>query len=76
MVTVSDLEERVRRLEMELAGLKRQVAGTEGSASAWIDRISGSMEGFPEFEQVIQLGREMRQAQCDPYSTERDEEST
>jgi transcriptional regulator with XRE-family HTH domain len=67
MVTVNDLEERVRRLEMELAGLKRQVAGTAGSASAWIERISGSMEGFPEFEQVIQLGREMRQAQCEPW---------
>ena len=66
MVTVNDLEERVRRLEEDLALLKQQAAGKE-DALAWIDRISGSMKDLPEFEQVVQFGVAFRRSQQDTY---------
>ena len=50
MATVNDLEVRVRRLEVDLATLNQQVAAKE-NALAWIDRISGSMTDYPEFDQ-------------------------
>ena len=66
MATVNDLEERVRRLEEDLATLKQQVAAKE-NALAWIDRISGSMKDYPEFEQVVRFGLEFRKSQRDTY---------
>jgi predicted nucleotidyltransferase len=66
VATVNDLEERVRRLEENLAVLTQQVAAKE-DALAWIDRISGSMKDLPEFEQVVQFGADFRQSQRDAY---------
>jgi hypothetical protein len=71
MATVSDLEERVRRLEADLAALKQRVAGQE-DALTWIERVSGSMKDFPEFEEVVRLGRDLRKSHSDPYSSASD----
>lgn len=64
------IEDRVAALERELAQLKKQVAGdkapSEGTGAAglvnWIDSMAGSMQDFPEFDEVIRLGREFRAA--------------
>ena len=67
MTAADDLEQRVRRLEEDLAILKQRVAAGE-DAQSWIDRVSGSMKGYPEFEQVVQFGAEFRRSQQDTYT--------
>jgi hypothetical protein len=61
MSEVSALEQRVSALEKEVAELRRHVRPRE-SARDWIERVSGSMKDYPEFEEVIRLGREIREA--------------
>jgi uncharacterized Zn finger protein len=61
MSEVSALEQRVSALEKEVAELKRHVKPRE-SARNWVERISGSFKDDPEFEEVIRLGREIREA--------------
>jgi hypothetical protein len=41
----------------------RHLKGGAAASANWIERITGSMEAFPEFEEVVRLGREMRHAQ-------------
>ncbi|MGH7199229.1 MAG: hypothetical protein ACREJB_01400 [Planctomycetaceae bacterium] len=53
------LEERVALLEREMADLKRQLAADKGN---WIEAISGTFRDVPEFDEVLRLGREIRQA--------------
>ena len=62
------MEERVALLEREVADLKRLAIApaiaadpvkNNGTPEAnWIEKISGSMKDFPEFEEVLRLGRE------------------
>jgi hypothetical protein len=53
------LEERVTALEKDLAELKETVAKLIPKPPRWED-VVGSMNDFPEFEEVLQLGREFR----------------
>ncbi len=71
-MTIELLEERVSTLERELAEVKRLVASPnrlpEPSPlpppnSNWLDSVVGSMSEFPEFAEVIRLGREWRMSQ-------------
>jgi hypothetical protein len=55
------LEERVAKLEAEVAELKTRL-GLPVATPDWIARISGSMKDYPEFEEVTRLGREFRNA--------------
>lgn len=61
MSQTMSLEERVKALEAEVAELKRRVRPRE-SLPEWLERISGRMAGYPEFDEVIRLGREIRRA--------------
>lgn len=61
MLTV---EERLSVLEAEVQAVKRQLAKM-GKPRAWLDDIAGSMDPWPEFEEVLRLGREFRQAVVD-----------
>jgi hypothetical protein len=36
------------------------------SEANWLDDFAGSMKEFPEFEEVVRLGREFRESQTDP----------
>lgn len=56
------LEERMTALESELQTLKDEVRSLSSSKAkpSWIDKVSGSMADFPEFEEVVRLGREWR----------------
>lgn len=56
------LEQRVAQLEAEVAELKRHL-NLPLSTPDWIARISGSMKDYPEFDEVVRLGREFREAQ-------------
>jgi len=55
------IERRVAALEREVAELKQRFNNGNPSVN-WIERITGSMVDFPEFEDVIRYGREIREA--------------
>jgi hypothetical protein len=75
--TPNNLEERVASIEVELAFLKRQLQGRNGSstqrgneAATWVDQISGSFEGDESFREILRLGRESRKASPEVRSTD------
>jgi hypothetical protein len=49
-------------LELELAVLKHSLARA-GAKPRWIDRFSGVFKDDPDFDEIVRLGREYRQAQ-------------
>jgi hypothetical protein len=51
------LESRMKTLEQEVAALKRRADHGD-----WVNRLTGSMQNEPEFEKVIDLGREARRS--------------
>ena len=57
------IEERVATLEAELGQLRAQVQSLAGNKENWIDKITGTFEDVPEFDEVLRLVREMREAE-------------
>ena len=55
------IEERLEKVEKELAELKLRLADQD-PRSTWFWKVRGSMAAFPEFEEVVRLGREIRKA--------------
>jgi hypothetical protein len=55
------LEQRVATIEKEVAELKNRVHRSEATR-AWYEKMIGSMKDYPEFEEVVRLGREIRKA--------------
>ncbi len=53
------VEERLAAVELELAELKRRLPPAPMQEN-WIEKISGSMKDFPEFDEVLRLGQEFR----------------
>jgi hypothetical protein len=58
MGQTTTLEERVRRLERDVDELKRV---SVPAADRWIDRIAGTFKDVAEFDEVLRLGREIRE---------------
>jgi hypothetical protein len=57
------LEQRVAMIEDDLASLRlRLEAALPANGENWIERITGSMKDFPEFDEVVKLGAEIRRA--------------
>lgn len=59
------VEERLDALERDVAWLKQRL-GEVLTRPNWLEQISGSMKDYPEFEEVVRLGREIRQADRPP----------
>ena len=55
------LEERLARVEQELEQLKAQMSN-RGSRGGWISEITGSFKDDPEFDEILRLGKEARDA--------------
>ena len=59
------LEDRVLTVERELIEVKRQLAevrsGETPAKTGWLKQVIGSMSDFPDFAEVVRLGREYRQ---------------
>jgi len=55
------LEQRLTALEQQVVALldRESIPGSKGN---WLARVKGSQKGDPNFEEVLKLGREMRQA--------------
>jgi hypothetical protein len=56
------LEERITALESELRTLKDEVRSMSNRKPNpnWLNEVAGSMADFPDFEEVVRLGREWR----------------
>jgi len=61
MSQTATLEQRVATIEREVAELKDRVIHSE-ETRPWYERMIGSMKDYPEFEEVVRLGREIRKA--------------
>jgi hypothetical protein len=59
------LEQRVAALESELQALKRQIhpLSSRKPNPNWLNEVAGSMKDFPEWDEVMQICREMREAE-------------
>jgi hypothetical protein len=55
------IEERLTPLENEVAYLKKHLSLLTLQPD-WFDKILGSFQDDPEFEEIIRLGREIREA--------------
>jgi len=62
-VAENDVAQRLAILEKEVAKLKRHLEVASGD---WPDRLFGRMKDFPEFDEVTQMGRVLRESQTDP----------
>jgi hypothetical protein len=54
------LEQRVTALEVQMVQVRQQVGPPP--KKTWFDLMSGAFENVPEFEEVVQYGREYRHA--------------
>jgi hypothetical protein len=61
MSQVETLEDRVARLEKEVAYLRSQLQRLVSKAN-WIDQVKGSFKDDPEFDEILRLGGEIRRA--------------
>ena len=66
------IEERVSALESELQAVELQLARLT-KPHAWLDDVAGSMAPWPEFEEVLRLGQEIRKSECDDPVTVQEE---
>ena len=53
-------EERVEKLEREMDLLKGKTAGA--AKGDWISAVTGSFANDPDFDEIVRLGKELRQA--------------
>ncbi len=56
------IEQRLENVERELAALKGEVQSLKPVAN-WINSICGTFKDDPEFDEVLRLGKEFRDAQ-------------
>jgi hypothetical protein len=56
------IEKRLEDVERELAALRGVVKSLKPDAN-WISAISGTFKDDPEFDEVLRLGKELRDAE-------------
>jgi hypothetical protein len=61
MVRQFSIEQRLEALEQEVAEIRQRLTSAPTNGN-WVDSIAGSMKPFPEFDDVVRLGREFRQS--------------
>jgi hypothetical protein len=61
---MSSIEERLTSIEIQLAQFKRAVRSLRLNCN-WITLVSGTFKDDPEFDEVLRLGKELRDADRD-----------
>jgi hypothetical protein len=61
MVSQYSIEQRLEMLEREVAQLRQRLVSAPTNGN-WVDEIAGSMKQFPEFDDVVRLGRQFRES--------------
>lgn len=62
-MAISELEERLTRLEAEVDALKRERAAPSSVKMPWWEEVRGTFKDNPAYVEAMRLGREWRQAQ-------------
>ncbi len=60
---VKRLEERIGQLEQELRQVKSELAEIKGPRRPWWEQIAGSHKDSPVFDEIVRLGKEIRDAE-------------
>ena len=60
MPKTSTVEQRLEKLEADVAELRRQSAGE--NKKEWLSQVAGSFRDDPDFGEIVKLGREIREA--------------
>lgn len=55
------IEARLAKVERELAILKARTR-ENGTPENWIEKITGSFQDDPDFDEIVRLGKEFRQS--------------
>ena len=58
MSGIPTVEQRLEKLETEVAELKRQ----KDAKADWLSVVAGSFKDDPEFAEIVRLGQEIRRA--------------
>lgn len=58
------IEERLRRVEAELAELKKTQQRDDGLP--WYRKIAGQFDNDPVFDEIVRLGKEIRDSERSP----------
>jgi hypothetical protein len=58
----SSTEARFAAIEAEIAQLKKQVAANDHAPTNWLTDTFGVYADFPEYDQVIEYGRQYRES--------------
>lgn len=58
----TNMEARFAAIEAEIAELKKQVASNDKTQSNWLTETFGVYADFPEYDQVIEYGRQYRES--------------
>jgi hypothetical protein len=58
---MASLDERLTQLEIEVDELRSHIDGGV-AREGWIDQITGSFKDDPDFDEVLRLGRELRES--------------
>ncbi|XZE45798.1 hypothetical protein SH467x_001060 [Pirellulaceae bacterium SH467] len=62
---MATVEERLAKVERELEIIKRDKQA-ESSRLGWLERVKGTFKGDPDFEEIVKLGKELRdQESCE-----------
>ena len=56
------IEVRLAKVERELAILKARTGENDTKAN-WIEKITGSFKDDPDFDEIVRLGKELRDAE-------------
>jgi len=62
MATIKSLESRIVELERQIARLSARFSVPRKPRKNWLSSMAGCMAGYPEFEEVVRLGREWRES--------------
>lgn len=62
-MAVTELEERLTRLEAEVEALKQERADTPPVKKPWWEEIRGTFKDDPAYIEAMRLGHEWRQSQ-------------
>jgi hypothetical protein len=58
-VDMATVEERLAKVERELEIIKRD-RQAESSRLGWLERVKGTFKGDSDFEEIVKLGKELR----------------
>lgn len=62
-MAITELEQRLTRLEAEVDALKRERVDATSVRKPWWEEIRGTFKDDPDYVEAMRLGREWRQSQ-------------